>query len=45
MKNLLPSTVRKVSKRVKTDNGIFLIEVAGSAYIYLTETDRVMFAR
>jgi hypothetical protein len=43
VKNLLPSTVRRVSKRVKTDNGIFLIEVAGSAYIYLTETDRVIF--
>ena len=45
VKNLLPSTVRKVSKRVKTGNGIFLIEVAGSAYIYLTETDRVIFVK
>ena len=45
MKNLLPSTVRRVFKRVKTGNGVFLIEVAGSAYVYFVETDRVIFVK
>ena len=37
VRNLVPSTVRRVIKRVKTGNAIYLIEVAGSAYIYVIE--------